>query len=123
MKRVEAIREGFYYTDGEKIIKITGALPNRPEFYLALTEDEEEIKIRKEKLYKVRLSDNWLKDLGFKEGDSVFKDENIESIIKKSGPSYLIEERSGKDKKRKMVLSVDELQNYVFEKTGKVPKV
>jgi hypothetical protein len=123
MKRVEAIREGFYYTDGEKIIKITGELPNRPEFYRAQTEGEEEIKIRKEKLYKVRLSDNWLNDLGFKEGDSIYKDENVESIIKKSGPSYHIEERSGKDKKRKMVLSVDELQNYVFEKTGKVPKV
>lgn len=123
MKRVEEIREGFYYTDGEKIIKITGELPNRPEFFRALTEDEEEIKIRKEKLYKVRLNANWLKDLGFKEGGSVYKDDDTESIIKKSGPSYHIEERKGEDKKRKMVLSVDELQNYIFEKTGKVPKV
>lgn len=123
MKRVEAIREGFYYTDGAKILKIIGELPNRPEFYTALTEDDEEIKIRKEKLYKVRLNDNWLKDLGYKEGASIYKDSKIESILKKSGPSYRVEEHSGSDKKRRMILSVDELQNYIFEKTGQVPKL
>ncbi|MFW5761268.1 MAG: hypothetical protein ACOCXH_09835 [Cyclobacteriaceae bacterium] len=123
MKRVEAIKEGFYFTDGEKIIKIIGEFPNRPDFYRALTEDEEEIKIRKEKLFKVRLNDNWLKDLGYKEGESIYKDEQTESFLKKSGPSFHIEERTGSDKKRKMVLSVDELQNYIFEKTGKVPEV
>jgi len=117
MKRVEAIREGFYYTDGEKIITIEGALPNRPEFFRALTEDGEEIKIRKEKLYKVRLDENWLKDFGFKEGGSVFNNTNVETTIEKFGSSY------SSDKKRMTILSVDELQNYLFEKTGTVPSI
>lgn len=123
MKRVEAIREGFYYTDGEKIITIEGALPNRPEFFRALTEDGEEIKIRKEKLYKVRLDENWLKDFGFKEGGSVFNNTNVETTIEKFGSSYRLVEISSSDKKRMTILSVDELQNYLFEKTGTVPSI
>ncbi len=123
MKRVEAIREGFYYTDGEKIITIAGSLPNRPEFFRAFTEDDEEIKIRQEKLYKVRLDENWLKDFGFKDGGSVFIDADVETTIKKFGPSYRLVEVSSSDKKRITILSVDELQNYLFEKTGKVPSV
>ena len=121
MKKESIIREGFYFTDGEKLIQIAGEVPNRPEFIKATTEDLEEIRIRKEKLYKVRLNEAWIKDFGFSEGGSVFQDDQINSVIRKSGPSYHILEKTGTEQRRKSLISVDELQNYLFEKTGKVP--
>lgn len=124
MAKIDEIREGFYFTDGEKILKIKGNLPNRPDTFRAFTEDLEEVTIKRDKLYKVRLDDSWLEDLGFKQGMTFHKDEEKEVKLKKSGPSYHIEELNLKadQKKRKMLLSVDEFQNYVYGLNGTIPE-
>lgn len=124
MKRVEKVRAGYYFTNGEKIIQVVNELPNRPDTYLVLTEDDEEIKIKKDKLYKVRINENWLDDFGFKTESHIFKDPELEVYLKKSGPAYQIEEHDLKtnSKKRRMILSVDEFQDYMYKVTNEVPK-
>jgi hypothetical protein len=122
MKKSE-IRGGFYYSDGGKTIEIISALPNRPDTFLAKNEDREELKIKEDKIYKLRLNENWLKDLGFGEGRVFMETNDKKSWVKKTGPTFYIHEqdRESDGVSKKLVMSVHELQDYYFQNTGKVP--
>lgn len=124
MKRVDKVRAGYYFTNGEKIIQVLNELPNRPDTYLVLTEDDEELKIKSDKLYKIRINDDWIGDLGYKSESQIFKNPEFEIYLRKSGPAYQVEEHDLKNnsKKRRVILSVDEFQDYMYKFTNEVPE-
>ncbi|MGK7395446.1 MAG: hypothetical protein ACNS62_12795 [Candidatus Cyclobacteriaceae bacterium M3_2C_046] len=125
MGKVDNVKEGFYFTDGEKILKITGGMPSRPDTFKAITSSDEEIKIKREKLYKIRLTDDWVKDMGFNMDDVIFQDQQLKVSLKKSGPSYYVEEihLEENNSRRKTILAVDELQEYLINLDQDIPTI
>jgi hypothetical protein len=125
MGKVENIREGFYYTDGENLLEITATVPTRPDTYIALSNSGEEIRIKKDKLYRIKLDEDWLSKLDLKMNREIFRDDQVSITLKKSGTSYHLEINDLKEGavKRKMALTVDELQNQLARITGSVPRI
>jgi len=125
MGKVENIREGFYYSDGVNLLEITGNVPGRVDTYYAMNEAGEEVRIKKDKLYKIKLDEDWLSRLNIELGKEIYKDSNIALTLKKSGASFHLEINNLKEGavKRKMTLTVDELQNQVNMIAGSMPKI
>jgi hypothetical protein len=125
MGRVENIQEGFYYTDGVNLLEITATVPTRPDTYIALSDSGEEIRIKKDKLYRIKLDEDWLSKLNLKMNREIFRDDQVSITLKKSGASFHLEINDLKDGaiKRKMALTVDELQNQIARVTGSVPRI
>jgi hypothetical protein len=125
MGRVENIQEGFYYTDGVNMLEITAAVPTRPDTFIALSDSGEEIRIKKDKLYRIKLDEEWLSKLNLTMNREIFRDEQVSIALKKSGASFHLEISDLKKGavKRKMALTVDELQNQIAKITGAVPRI
>lgn len=125
MGKVENIREGFYYSDGLNLLEITGNVPGRIDTYYAMNEAGEEVRIKKDKLYKIKLDEDWLSRLNIELGKEIYKDSTIAIMLKKSGASFHLEISNLKEGavKRKMTLTVDELQNQVNMIAGSMPRI
>jgi hypothetical protein len=125
MGRFDNIQEGFYYTDGVNLLEITATVPTRQDTYMALSNAGEEIRIKKDKLYKIKLDEEWLSKLNIKMNKEIYRDEQVSLAVKKSGATYHVEINDLKEGsvKRKMALTVDELQNQFARITGSVPKI
>lgn len=125
MGRLDNIREGYYYTDGEKMLEITAAMPTRPDTYMALSDSGEEIRIKKDKLYKIKLDEEWISRLNIKMNKEIFRDDKVSIALKKSGTTYHLEINNLKEGavKRKTALTVDELQDQIARITGSVPRI
>lgn len=125
MGKVDNIREGFYYSDGVNLLEITGNVPGRPDTYFALNQAGEEIRIKKDKLYKIKLDEDWLAKMNIKLNKEIYKDDSKAIVLKKSGASFHLEINNIKEGavKRKMTLTVDELQNQVSMVAGSMPKI
>ena len=89
---------------------------------MAITEDGEEVRIKRDKLYKIKLDHDWLDKLSIVPEEEIFKSSDASVKIRKSGPSFHLEIHDLKEGavKRKMVLSVDELQRQIADLSGKV---
>jgi hypothetical protein len=125
MGRVENIQEGFYYSDGVNLLEITATVPTRPDTFIALSNSGEEVRIKKDKLYKIKLDEEWLSKLNLKMNKEIFRDDQVSITLKKSGASFHLEINNWKEGavKRKMALTVDELQKQLANITGSIPKI
>ncbi len=125
MGKLDNIQEGFYYTDGANLLEITALMPSRPDTFLALSDSGEEVRIKRDKLYRIKLDEDWLNKLNMILNREIYKDDEVSVSLKKSGASYHLEINNLKEGvlKRKMALTVDELQNQVAKFTGSVPRI
>ncbi len=125
MGKLDNIQEGLYYTDGANLLEITALMPSRPDTFLALSDSGEEVRIKRDKLYRIKLDEDWLNKLNMILNREIYKDDEVSVLLKKSGASYHLEINNLKEGvlKRKMALTVDELQNQVAKFTGSVPRI
>jgi len=122
MRKVE-YKPGFYFSNGDQVLEVVNTMPTRPDTLITINEDKEEVRIKEDKLYKIRLDDEWLGNLGFKTEKVFHQDGNLKFSLKKNGPAYYIYEEDLTDGQTKkiLVLTVHELQNYYLNICGRVP--